>query len=272
MKKYELTDITKTLRDGTVLHRIRALRDFVLVDDGAQIRKGDLGGWIEREDNLSQRNASWVFCEARVYGDATVRENAKVYNRASVYGKACVEGCASIYDHARVYASARIYGKASVYGNAEVFGAANVGDLALIHDNAKVYDDAQVYGDAIVCEDARICGDAFVNCNAEVCGDAEVRSWRDYAVFKNTWSSSRWFTYTRSNRKWCVGCFFGTGEELIAKAYKDSDLSGRCYEAIVRAQEAIDARIAKEARNESKEERQFKERGICRLHDRVPSP
>ena len=39
---------------------------------------------------------------------------------------------------------------------------------------------------------------------------------------------------------WDVGCFHGTGEELIAKAYRDSDLSGRCYEAIVRAQEAID--------------------------------
>lgn len=44
----------------------------------------------------------------------------------------------------------------------------------------------------------------------------------------------------RSNKMWKVGCFFGTGDELIAKAYKDSELSGRCYEAVVRAQEAID--------------------------------
>lgn len=44
----------------------------------------------------------------------------------------------------------------------------------------------------------------------------------------------------RSNKMWKVGCFFGTGDELIAKAYKDSELSGRCYEAVVRVQEAID--------------------------------
>ena len=39
---------------------------------------------------------------------------------------------------------------------------------------------------------------------------------------------------------WSVGCFYGTGDELIAKAYNDSKMSGKCYEAIVRAQEAID--------------------------------
>ena len=40
---------------------------------------------------------------------------------------------------------------------------------------------------------------------------------------------------------WKVGCFYGTGEELIKKAYADSELSGRCYEAIVRAVETIEA-------------------------------
>ena len=39
---------------------------------------------------------------------------------------------------------------------------------------------------------------------------------------------------------WSVGCFYGTGAELIAKAYKDSEKSGKCYEAIVKAQEAIE--------------------------------
>lgn len=32
---------------------------------------------------------------------------------------------------------------------------------------------------------------------------------------------------------WRVGCFHGTGEELVAKAYKDSEESGRRYAEIV---------------------------------------
>ena len=39
---------------------------------------------------------------------------------------------------------------------------------------------------------------------------------------------------------WKVGCFHGTGKELVAKAYRDSERSGKCYEAIVKAMEAIE--------------------------------
>ena len=32
---------------------------------------------------------------------------------------------------------------------------------------------------------------------------------------------------------WTVGCFRGTGEELIKKAYEDSELNGRNYSRYV---------------------------------------
>lgn len=95
------------------------------------------------------------------------------------------------------------------------------------------------YGNAWVCDNARVCGDALVYdnalvCdNARVCGNARVKSSSDYIVFKNTWSSFRWFTYTKSNQKWKAGCFYGTGEELIKKAYEDSEKSGKHYELYV---------------------------------------
>ena len=60
-----------------------------------------------------------------------------------------------------------------------------------------------------------------------------------YITFKNFWSSGRHFTWTRSNNTWSVGCFYGTGDELIKKAYKDSKKSGREYERVVRYVESI---------------------------------
>ena len=38
---------------------------------------------------------------------------------------------------------------------------------------------------------------------------------------------------------WKTGCFHGTGKELIEKAYKDSELSGREYERVVKYVESI---------------------------------
>ena len=49
-KKYKITDIEMTWNDH-ILHRIKALKDFTLIN-GKEIRKGDLGGWIENKDNL----------------------------------------------------------------------------------------------------------------------------------------------------------------------------------------------------------------------------
>ena len=58
-------------------------------------------------------------------------------------------------------------------------------------------------------------------------------------VFKNWWSSGRYFTWTRSNNMWSVGCFYCTGEELIKKAYQYSEKSGREYERVVKYIEEI---------------------------------
>ena len=63
MKKYELTDETMEVC-GRTLHRIRALRDI-----GTNVKKDDLGGFIESESNLSQDDDGWVFGEAMVYSD-----------------------------------------------------------------------------------------------------------------------------------------------------------------------------------------------------------
>ena len=83
-------------------------------------------------------------------------------------------------------------------------------------------------------------GNAWVSGNAQVSGNARVKKTADYIVLKNNWSSGRYFTYTLSNKMWKVGCFYGTGEELIKKAYSDSELSGKCYEAAVRYVEALE--------------------------------
>ena len=202
--KYELIP-----SDIEGLFRIKALKDF------GNVKKGDIGGYIQSENNLSQLDDCWI------YDDAVVRDNAKVCHNAQIYDEVIV------------------------MGNAEVCGNAQICGDAFVMGNAEVCDNAQVRGKAIVCDNARIRGhavvqhDAVVRGNAQICGDAMISSDKDYIVFKNWWSSGRYFTWTRSNNMWKVGCFYGTGEELIAKAYKDSEESGREYECIVKYVERI---------------------------------
>ena len=219
-KKYKLTDETINL-NGATLYRIEALKDF------GEIKKGDKGGFIESENNLAHEGDAWVSDNAHVYGDACVFDNARVYNNAFVSG------------YAQVYGNAFVYGNAWLYDNTRVCGYAWVADNARVYGDANVCDDSSVFGSALVYDNAHVYGDALVRGYACVCGDAEISNKSDYIVFQNWWSSGRYFTWTRSNNMWSVGCFYGTGEELIKKAYKDSELSGREYERVVRYVESI---------------------------------
>ena len=51
--KYKLTKNTKEVNDIT-FYQIQSLKDF------GDVKKGDLGGWIEKENNLSQEGNCWV--------------------------------------------------------------------------------------------------------------------------------------------------------------------------------------------------------------------
>lgn len=69
MKKFELT-ADKIKSNGVTLHRIKALIDF------GDVKAGELGGYVEKETNLSQYGGAWVYRHAQVFGNAWVCSNA----------------------------------------------------------------------------------------------------------------------------------------------------------------------------------------------------
>ena len=198
--KYELTDNVRVV-NGHTLHQIKALKDF------GDVWKGYLGGWIESQDNLSQTGLAWVYDNAKVYGYARVYDNAKVYGNARIYDYAHIYGYAHVYDYAQIYGSAHVWGNTTVSGNAQVYGNSDIQGSIDIRENDKTNDN------------------------------------KSYLVFNDTWSSGgrsgQQFVYVLSNQRWHVDCFDGTGEELIKKAYQDSELSGKMYEMYVHFAEQV---------------------------------
>ena len=103
-KKYELLkNDTITIPNGKTLYRIKALINFDVVVAGS------LGGYIEKEDNLTHTGNAWV------YGNARVSGNAWVFGNACVSDDACVSG------------DARVSGDALVSGNDDLVWFSNVG-------------------------------------------------------------------------------------------------------------------------------------------------
>jgi hypothetical protein len=100
--KYRLRLDLKLEFLGTTLYRIERISD------------GLLGGYVEKESNLSQKGNAWINGNAQIYGNA------------------------------RIYDDARINGDAWITGNAQIFGDARINGDAWIHDDAIVDSKAAV--------------------------------------------------------------------------------------------------------------------------------
>lgn len=112
MKKYELTN-EYIIYLGRKLYRIKALKNF------GNVKIGELGGYIEKEDNLSQYDNAWVYGDTRVFDEAIVKDNAMVYGEAIVKDNAIVGGNAIVKDKTWVFGNARIKGNAWIESNAD---------------------------------------------------------------------------------------------------------------------------------------------------------
>ena len=188
MKKYELTSETITV-DGHTLHRIRALRTFVC--QGGSVKEGHLGGFIEKEENLSHDGGCWISPSAKVYGDAKVYGYARVFGQASVFDSALVFGYAWVNDDAMVYGCAKICDSAMVYGRAKVYGHAEVLGRAKVSGDAEVFDDAIVYECAKIHGNYRIFGDDKVGGRIECPSPPGLMlaPWQEKcpSIWRNTW-------------------------------------------------------------------------------------
>ena len=166
-KKYELIETAELLM-FTKMFRIRALRSF------GDVKEGQLGGYVENENNLSHEGNAWIYHYAKVCGNAKVIDNAKIRNRATVLFNAVVSENAEVYDNAVITDDAVVEGDTKVYGDTRVGGVSIVTNTSKVHGNANVDGNAFIFGNAEVGENSTIAGNARVHGDARVMGSSVV--------------------------------------------------------------------------------------------------
>ena len=172
---------------GKTLYRIESLKDFGCV------KKGEKGGYIEKENNLSIQGDAWVGGNAKVYGNASISESAKIYDNALISG------------------NAEVYGWAKVSGNAWVY------DSAWIGGNAEICDSAWIGGNAEICDNSIISMDAYIDDASSLITITSIGSEDGIlTAFKN---SQGGISVTR-------GCFNGTlneFEQAVNRTHGDNE-------------------------------------------------
>ena len=82
--KFKLTKESKEVF-GNKVYRIEALKDFTCIN-GREVKKGDKGGWIKSEENLSQDGLCWLFDEAIGMDNSRRAENSIGSGDSQQYG------------------------------------------------------------------------------------------------------------------------------------------------------------------------------------------
>lgn len=141
MKKYELTEETITI-SGHILHRIRALKDF------SDVKEGDLGGWVESEENLSQEGNCWIYDDAKIFDNAVVCGNGVVKHKSECFGRTYITDNAKLCGHVTTTSHTVIAGNAKLSGF-----ITTEGDIK-IFDNVKVIGNVNLTGEITLCSNA----------------------------------------------------------------------------------------------------------------------
>ena len=126
MKKYEITERCLEDSRGNTLFQIKALKPF------GHIKKGQLGGFISSENNLSHEGSCWV------YPNASISENAKAMHNAV------------LRDYSSLKGNARAYNNTILLDNASLDDHACIACNVIIKNNACMKDNASAEGDDLI--------------------------------------------------------------------------------------------------------------------------
>lgn len=106
--KYKILHNNILQKDDIKLYRIQALKSFL------DVKEGDIGGFVQCENNLSQFGNCWVYDDAQVSGYAVV------------YNDAIVKGCARVMGYSKVLWKSVVQDYSLVQGHSLVTGYAHV--------------------------------------------------------------------------------------------------------------------------------------------------
>lgn len=237
-QKYEFTDEIKEFYSGT-LHRIRAVRDIIDKDGKILVKKGDLGGWIESENNLSHKGTCWVYDEATVFGNGLVCENGTVRDCGSVFGNGLVCGNSNVFKSGAVCCNGKVLGNGRVCDYGIVAGSSLVYGVVAKNGNARgnsvIYDNAIVYGTV---EDNAIVSFCSVSERAHIAKNAKILFPTDVFTAEPIGERMGCITFYRTvndNISVAYGYYFNlTLEELKEYIYKECDsFYSKQYEMVI---------------------------------------
>lgn len=204
------------------LYRIQALKTFTKPGGcNPVVHVGELGGYVEAEDNLSQDGNCWIFDKARVKDGGKVLDDAIVYDKSLISRNAIVRGSSVVGGHCfitnqSVIIDSRLEGNVIVSGHSTIHsGAYLYGEIGV--DQSNIGDLVNLIG-RISVKKSRITAPIELSGDYEL--NFDVSDPHSVIGYNVGMPGGRLFAIknivaSKVEDKWSTGDFVGTGAELI---------------------------------------------------------
>ena len=167
-RKYELTNISMEFGIKT-LYKIRALKNF------SDVKKGDLGGWVSSENNLSQEGNCWIYDEAKCMDNARMYDDSCMYNYSEMYDSSRMHGDSKMYDSSEMHDSSTMYGNSIMYGNSMMCGYSKMFDNTEMFDDSAMYEYSVMNGYSIMFGNSELYDDSEMHGRSRMYGDSILK-------------------------------------------------------------------------------------------------
>ena len=214
--------------------RLIALKDFVVSfkiqkeQYSFEVKKGDIGGILSDDSEIIDN--VWIGYESKLADgcciiNSYILDNSKIKQATIINSTISDSGCwSSIIDSSTIYNYSRIKDSGvskTTACNCDFY------DCNILESNAAMCSFNKVTLSRVNISDftlisVSLLGHGTLNINKE-----------NTIVFKNFWSSGRYFLYHIPTRTWYVGCFKGNSEALLRKAIADSEEKYEMYKKYV---------------------------------------
>lgn len=208
-KKYELVPETVTKFYSKPMYRIRALKDF------SDVKKGDLGGYVESYYNLSQIGNCWI------YDDSIVGLGSKIVGNAVIKGHSTVTRYSEVSDHAIVEGGSHIDESSFILGQSRVFKSMVMGRSAVTRKS--IINEGCLVTNGSFITDSRLGPGINVSNGAVIRFDIESNE--DYVVYSSPVSYGRSLTASTKKDIWSCEPLAETAEKLRAYLFEDDVLA-----------------------------------------------
>ena len=159
-KKFELSNITMEYK-GRTLYRIKATKDF------SDVKKGDLGGWVQYEENLSQQGICWIYDDAKCMDNSRVTEDSIMRDFAEMYDCSKMHDYSQMFDHSEMHYCSEMYDYSQMHDYSkmcnfsEMYDCSEMHDYSQIHDYSQMHDFSEMHGNSMLKDKEKLYGKLY---------------------------------------------------------------------------------------------------------------